>query len=155
MGDATEGKILRNALEEGDAWFNTGDLMKTIDVGFNLGYDHYQFVDRIGDTFRWKSENVSTNEVGEIINGFDQIQFCNVYGVEIPKTDGKAGMVALGTDFPVEQVNPFLTFYAAVARQDVEQYPEGGFQMENALSREEDTSGRSERWFRQSGTLLG
>lgn len=53
----------------------------------------------------------------------------------------KAGMVALGTDFPVEQVNPFLTFYAAVARQDVEQYPEGGFQMENALSREETLKG--------------
>ncbi|AEM69561.1 Amidohydrolase 3 [Allomuricauda ruestringensis DSM 13258] len=53
----------------------------------------------------------------------------------------KAGLVALGTDFPVEQVNPFLTFYAAVARQDVEQYPEGGFQIENALSREETLKG--------------
>ncbi|MER3317837.1 MAG: amidohydrolase [Allomuricauda sp.] len=53
----------------------------------------------------------------------------------------KAGLVALGTDFPVEQVNPFLTFYAAVARQDVEQYPEGGFQMENALNREETLMG--------------
>lgn len=53
----------------------------------------------------------------------------------------KAGLVALGTDFPVEQVNPFLTFYAAVARQDVAQYPEGGFQMENALSREETLKG--------------
>lgn len=53
----------------------------------------------------------------------------------------KAGLVALGTDFPVEQVNPFLTFYAAVARQDVEKYPEGGFQMENALSREETLKG--------------
>ncbi|MBW8242746.1 amidohydrolase [Muricauda oceani] len=53
----------------------------------------------------------------------------------------KAGLVALGTDFPVEQVSPFLTFYAAVARQDVEQYPEGGFQMENALSREETLKG--------------
>ncbi len=53
----------------------------------------------------------------------------------------KAGLVALGTDFPVEQVNPFLTFYAAVSRQDVEQYPEGGFQMENALSREETLKG--------------
>ncbi len=53
----------------------------------------------------------------------------------------KAGLVALGTDFPVEQVNPFLTFYAAVARKDVEQYPEGGFQMENALSREETLKG--------------
>ncbi|MDF0706577.1 amidohydrolase [Flagellimonas okinawensis] len=53
----------------------------------------------------------------------------------------KAGLVALGTDFPVEQVSPFLTFYAAVARQDVEQYPEGGFQMENALSREQTLKG--------------
>lgn len=53
----------------------------------------------------------------------------------------KAGLVALGTDFPVERVNPFLTFYAAVARQDVEQYPNGGFQMENALSREETLKG--------------
>lgn len=53
----------------------------------------------------------------------------------------KAGTVALGTDFPVEQVSPFLTFYAAVARKDVNDYPEGGFQMENALSREETLKG--------------
>ena len=93
--NATEGKIIRNAIEEGDAWFNTGDLMKTVDVGFSLGYPHYQFVDRVGDTFRWKSENVSTNEVGEIINAFHQIKFCNVYGVEIPGADGRAGMAAI------------------------------------------------------------
>ncbi len=93
--DATEGKILRDVLEEGDAWFNTGDLIKEVDVGFSLGYAHYQFVDRTGDTFRWKSENVSTNEVGEIINGFQDIEFCNVYGVEVPGADGRAGMVAL------------------------------------------------------------
>ncbi len=53
----------------------------------------------------------------------------------------KAGIVALGTDFPVEQVSPFLTFYAAVARQDLEHYPEGGFQMKDALSREETLKG--------------
>jgi len=51
------------------------------------------------------------------------------------------GKVALGTDFPVEQVSPFLTFYAAVARQDLEQYPDGGYQMENALTREETLKG--------------
>ena len=92
---ATEKKILRNAFEDGDAWFNTGDMLREVDAGFTLGYPHYQFVDRVGDTFRWKSENVSTNEVGEIINGFDGIQFCNVYGVEVPGADGRAGMAAL------------------------------------------------------------
>jgi citronellyl-CoA synthetase len=91
----TEKKILRDAFEKGDAWFNTGDLMKTVDVGFSLGQAHYQFVDRVGDTYRWKSENVSTNEVGEIINGHPQVDFCNVYGVEIPKADGRAGMASL------------------------------------------------------------
>lgn len=93
--EATEKKIIHNALAQGDAWFNSGDLMRTVDVGYTLGYPHYQFVDRVGDTYRWKSENVSTNEVGEIINGFEQIKFCNVYGVEIPGTDGRAGMAAL------------------------------------------------------------
>jgi citronellyl-CoA synthetase len=91
----TEKKILRNAFKQGDAWFNTGDLMKTVDVGFAMGLPHYQFVDRVGDTFRWKSENVSTNEVGEIINKHPEVAFCNVYGVEIPKTDGRAGMAAI------------------------------------------------------------
>ena len=66
--EATEKKIIRNAFADDDAWFNTGDLLREMDVGFNLGYPHYQFVDRVGDTFRWRSENVSTNEVGEIIN---------------------------------------------------------------------------------------
>jgi citronellyl-CoA synthetase len=91
----TEKKILRDSFEAGDAWFNTGDLMKTVDVGFALGLPHFQFVDRVGDTFRWKSENVSTNEVGEVINAHAQIDFCNIYGVEIPKADGRAGMASI------------------------------------------------------------
>ena len=103
--DASEGKIIRSALEEGDAWFNSGDLMKTVDVGFTLGYPHYQFVDRVGDTFRWKSENVSTNEVGEIINGFDEVKFCNVYGVAIPGADGRAGMAAITLEDNVERLD--------------------------------------------------
>jgi len=93
--EATEKKIVRDVFEDGDAWFNSGDLLRTVDVGFTLGYPHYQFVDRVGDTFRWKSENVSTNEVGEIVNGFEQVEFCNVYGVEVPRADGRAGMAAL------------------------------------------------------------
>lgn len=105
--EATEKKILRNVLEEGDAWFNTGDLMKVVDhVGYTLGYDHYQFVDRVGDTFRWKSENVSTNEVGEIISGFNDIKFCNVYGVEVPGADGRAGMAAVTLADGVGELDP-------------------------------------------------
>ncbi len=93
--EASEKKVLHNIFENGDAWFNTGDLMKTMDVGFSFGLPHFQFVDRVGDTFRWKSENVSTNEVGEVINALAQIDFCNVYGIEIPKADGRAGMASL------------------------------------------------------------
>jgi len=93
--EASDSKVLRDVLEPGDAWFNTGDLIKTVDVGFTLGIPHYQFLDRVGDTFRWKSENVSTNEVGEIINGHPQVDMCNVYGVEVPGADGRAGMAAL------------------------------------------------------------
>ncbi len=91
----TEKKILRGAFKKEDAWFNTGDLLKRVDVGFAMGLPHYQFVDRVGDTFRWKSENVSTNEVGEIINGHPQVAICNVYGVEVFKADGRAGMAAI------------------------------------------------------------
>ena len=70
-------------------------LFRSVDVGFAWGQKHYQFVDRVGDTFRWKSENVSTNEVGELINQHEDIIFTNVYGVEIPGTDGRAGMAAI------------------------------------------------------------
>ena len=92
---ASEAKTLRNVLKDNDAWFNTGDLITEVDVGFAMGKPHYQFVDRIGDTFRWRSENVSTNEVGEILNANEQVEIANVYGVDIPATEGKAGMVSL------------------------------------------------------------
>ncbi|MDA9668195.1 long-chain-acyl-CoA synthetase, partial [Pseudomonadota bacterium] len=95
---ATEKKILRDVFEEGDAWFNTGDLIKTVDVGYSLGKVHYQFVDRIGDTFRWRSENVSTNEVGEILNGYKDVNMSNVYGVQVPGCEGRAGMAAFSLE---------------------------------------------------------
>ena len=87
--EATEKSILRDAFKKGDAWFNTGDVLKEI------GCRHLQFVDRMGDTFRWKGENVSTTEVENIIDGSGMVQEAIVYGVEIPKTNGKAGMVTL------------------------------------------------------------
>jgi len=87
--EATEKSILRDAFKKGDAWFNTGDVLKEI------GCRHLQFVDRMGDTFRWKGENVSTTEVENIIDGSGMVQEAIVYGVEIPNTNGKAGMVTL------------------------------------------------------------
>ena len=91
---ASEAKVIQNVLTEGDRWFNTGDLVKTMDVGFSLGRTHYQFVDRVGDTFRWKSENVSTNEVAEILNSYHEVNMANVYGVKVANSEGRAGMVA-------------------------------------------------------------
>lgn len=102
--DATNDKILTDLRKPGDRWFNTGDLIRTIDVGFAMGLPHYQFVDRVGDTFRWRAENVSTNEVGEILNACDQVEISNVYGVDIPGAEGKAGMAAI-TLTPGQQFN--------------------------------------------------
>jgi fatty-acyl-CoA synthase len=85
----TERKILRNVFEPGDAWFRTGDLMRMDAGGF------YYFVDRIGDTFRWKGENVSTTEVAAALGAFAGIGEAVVYGVPVPGTEGKAGMAAI------------------------------------------------------------
>jgi fatty-acyl-CoA synthase len=87
--EASEKKILRNVFTRGDAWYRTGDLMRT-DAG---GY--YYFVDRIGDTFRWKGENVATSEVAAAIAAFPGIIDVTVYGVPVPDTEGAAGMAAL------------------------------------------------------------
>jgi fatty-acyl-CoA synthase len=89
---ATEKKILRDAFAKGDAWFRTGDLMKKDKHGY------FFFIDRIGDTFRWKGENVATSEVAEAINVFPGIKETNVYGVSINGRDGRAGMAAVVTD---------------------------------------------------------
>jgi fatty-acyl-CoA synthase len=89
---ATEKKIVRDAFEKGDAYFRSGDLLRLDEEGF------FFFVDRIGDTFRWKGENVSTNEVAEVISTVPGIEEANVYGVPISGTDGRAGMAALVTN---------------------------------------------------------
>ena len=109
---ASEEKVISNVFENGDRWFNTGDLVKTMDVGFSLGRTHYQFVDRVGDTFRWKSENVSTNEVAEILNAFDQVNMANVFGVKVPQSEGRAGMVAFNCnldDFKWDEFSEFVS----------------------------------------------
>lgn len=87
--DSTESKIMRNVLEKGDAYFRTGDMVSWDSQGRMF------FNDRIGDTFRWKSENVSTNEVSEALGNHSAVHEANVYGVELPHHDGKAGCVAM------------------------------------------------------------
>jgi fatty-acyl-CoA synthase len=89
---ATEKKILHDVFEKGDAWFRTGDLMRRDEEGY------IYFVDRIGDTFRWKGENVSTAEVAEQLAQADGVLEANVYGVPVAGQDGKAGMAALTVD---------------------------------------------------------
>jgi citronellyl-CoA synthetase len=120
---ASESKILRDLVKPGDAWFNTGDLICQVDVGFAMGLAHYQFVDRVGDTFRWRSENVSTNEVGEIINANRQVEMANVYGVDIPAADGKAGMVSLvlkdQETFDAEEFSAYVTSNLPIYAQPV------------------------------------
>jgi fatty-acyl-CoA synthase len=86
---ASEKKILRNVFAQGDAWYRTGDLMRKDEQGF------FYFVDRVGDTFRWKGENVSTGEVTAAITACPGVTDAAVYGVTVPGADGRAGMAAL------------------------------------------------------------
>jgi len=86
---ASERKLLRDVFESGDAWYRTGDLMRRDEKGF------YYFVDRVGETFRWKGENVSTAEVCSTLATLPGVLEGVVYGVQVPATDGRAGMAAL------------------------------------------------------------
>ena len=85
----SEAAIFRNVFKKGDAWFNTGDLMR------DIGCKHAQFVDRLGDTFRWHGENVSTTEVENVLGAWPGVEDAVVYGVEVPGADGRCGMAAL------------------------------------------------------------
>jgi fatty-acyl-CoA synthase len=89
--DAAENahKTLRDVFARGDAWFRSGDLMREDAAGY------FYFIDRIGDTFRWKGENVSTTEVSETITSFAGIHEANVYGVKVAGCEGRAGMAAI------------------------------------------------------------
>jgi fatty-acyl-CoA synthase len=88
---ASEKKVLRDVFTPGDAWFRTGDLLRQDEDGYVF------FVDRVGDTFRWKGENVSTAEVALRLQAVPGVIEANVYGVEVPRADGRAGMAALVT----------------------------------------------------------
>jgi fatty-acyl-CoA synthase len=86
---SSEAKLLRDAFSPGDCWFDTGDLVR------EQGFRHVAFVDRLGDTFRWKGENVATAEVEAALLEVPFIEHATVYGVTVPGYDGRAGMAAL------------------------------------------------------------
>lgn len=98
-------KILRNVVQLGDAWVRTGDVMRKDKQGF------YYFIDRLGDTFRWKGENVATSEVAEAICSYPGVKHANVYGVTVPAAEGRAGMATVVAEDSVEL--PLLRNYLA------------------------------------------
>ena len=87
--EATQKKILRNVFRQGDAWWSSGDLLRCDEEGYCW------FVDRMGDTFRWNSENVSTTEVADTLGDYPGLDAITVYGVKVEGSEGRAGMAAL------------------------------------------------------------
>lgn len=87
--EATEKKFARNVLRQGDLFYRSGDSLKRTPDG------KWSFLDRLGDTFRWKGENVSTAEVSEVLGRYAGVIDANVYGVQVPNHDGRAGCAAL------------------------------------------------------------
>jgi fatty-acyl-CoA synthase len=87
--EATEKKLVRDAFAPDDAWFRSGDLLRRDSEGY------YYFLDRIGDTFRWKGENVATMEVSDRLSSAPGVTEANVFGVTVPGEDGRAGMAAI------------------------------------------------------------
>ncbi|MGC0362976.1 fatty-acyl-CoA synthase [Rhodococcus sp. 27YEA15] len=87
--EASNSKLVRDGFDDGDCWFDTGDLVR------KQGFGHVAFVDRLGDTFRWKGENVATTEVEGALASFPAVEGAVVYGVEVSGTDGRAGMAAV------------------------------------------------------------
>lgn len=101
--------MMKDVFTKGDAYFNTGDLVR------DIGFRHAQFVDRLGDTFRWKGENVSTTEVENMLTEYHKILEAVVYGVEIPNTNGRAGMAAItlpaGTELNADDLKHMVSTF--------------------------------------------
>jgi fatty-acyl-CoA synthase len=86
---AVDKVIYTDVFAKGDRWYHSGDMLRYNEEGF------FFFVDRIGDTFRWKGENVSTGEVCEVVGRYKGVSECNIYGVQIPLCEGRAGMASI------------------------------------------------------------
>ena len=109
---ASSDKILRDVLSPGDAWYRTGDLMRRDEQGF------FYFVDRVGDTYRWKGENVSASEVLAVVASCPAVAEAVVYGIRIPGIEGRAGMATLvvQTGFSLAGLRDHLARAAAAVR---------------------------------------
>ncbi|XP_056230545.1 long-chain fatty acid transport protein 2 isoform X2 [Seriola aureovittata] len=107
--EQTERKRLRDVLKKGDLYFNSGDLMRIDEDNF------IYFQDRVGDTFRWKGENVATTEVSDILTISDCLKEANVYGVQVPGHEGRIGMAAVtveeGAQFDGSQMYSHVVSY--------------------------------------------
>ncbi|KAH9908892.1 acetyl-CoA synthetase-like protein [Xylariomycetidae sp. FL2044] len=112
--EATNSKVIRDVLKKGDIYFRSGDLLSLDAEG------RMYFHDRLGDTFRWKSENVATTEVSEAVGSHPRVQEANVYGVQLPHHDGRAGCVAIVLDRPPDE--PLLRSLADHARASLPKY---------------------------------
>jgi fatty-acyl-CoA synthase len=102
--EASNRKIIQNVFVAGDRWYRTGDLLRKDTAGF------YFFVDRLGDTFRWKGENVSSTDVANVVRACPGILDAIVYGVQVEGNEGRAGMAAITTtdEFAFEKLATHL-----------------------------------------------
>lgn len=114
--EKNKSSIMHDVFSKGDSYFITGDLVR------DIGCRHAQFVDRLGDTFRWKGENVSTTEVENICSEYSKIAEAVVYGVEIPNTNGRAGMAAITLAEDCELNEQDLTEMAKCFKQHLPAY---------------------------------
>jgi acyl-CoA synthetase (AMP-forming)/AMP-acid ligase II len=96
--EASEGRLLRDPFGRGGTWFDSGDLLRRV------GWFHSAFVDRVGDTFRWRSENVSAGQVEAVLSLSPQVLDCAVYGVQVPAMPGRAGMAAIVQEAALDPV---------------------------------------------------
>ena len=136
---ATQGKILRDVFVKGDAFFRSGDVVRWDKEG------RWWFLDRIGDTFRWRSENVSTTEVAEALGTYPGIVETNVYGVQIPHHDGRAGCAALQLEPAAVSGKGIQLYVEDVAKHATKRLPKYAVPLFLRLVKEMDRTGTNKQ----------
>jgi len=139
---ATSSKVLRNVKTKGDAYFRSGDLVKKDKEGL------FYFIDRIGDTFRWKAENVSTAEVADVLGKHESIEEANIYGVQVPHHDGRAGCAAIvlkSASSASSTPNPSSTTLKSIAEHVQKNLPGFAVPLWLRITREMHTTGTNKQ----------